>query len=238
MRNLFIPISIGLLCTSFTIIPGKNIATKPPMPNAGLLASYTNLVTLYQNSHLSEHGLSFQAFEYAWKGYEELLMQNKISKQQYLTICDFSQSSACKRLYVIDISNNKLLINTYVAHGRNSGGVYATHFSNTPESLESSLGFYITDQTYNGAHGLSLRLKGMEDGFNDNAYTRSIVIHGADYVDGARAKSNVMMGRSFGCPAVPKKESTNIINTIKNGSCLFIYHPSKDYILKSKLLNG
>lgn len=238
MRNLFIPISVGLLCTSFAIVPGKNIATKPTTPKFGLSVSKNIPITLYQECLLSENGLSFLAFETAWKGYQELLVQNKISKSQYLTICDFSQSSSRKRLYVIDISNHKLLMNTYVAHGRNSGGIYATHFSNTPESLESSLGFYITDQTYNGAHGLSLRLRGMENGFNNNAYARSIVMHGAEYVADTRAKTGVMMGRSFGCPAVPQKEASNIINTIKSGSCLFVYHPSKDYILKSKLLNG
>jgi hypothetical protein len=99
------------------------------------------------------------------------------------------------------------------------------------------LGFYITQQTYTGEHGLSLRISGVEPGFNDKALARGIVIHGAAYVDGARAKAGVFMGRSFGCPAVPQNESTQIINTIKNGTCLFIYHPSKNYLQHSKILN-
>jgi hypothetical protein len=135
------------------------------------------------------------------------------------------------------MTNHKLLFNTYVAHGRNSGGEYATRFSNTPESLQSSLGFYITSNTYIGQHGLSLRINGMESGYNSKAYDRSIVIHGAAYVDASRARSAYGMGRSFGCPAVPQRESRKIINTIKNGTCLFIYHPSRNYLLNSKILN-
>lgn len=137
----------------------------------------------------------------------------------------------------MDITNGKLLIKTYVAHGRNSGIEYATKFSNIPESLQSSLGFYITSETYYGEHGLSLRLTGVDPGYNDKAFERSIVIHGAAYVDAARAKNGIMMGRSYGCPAVPQKESSNIINTIKNGTCFFIYHPSRNYLLNSKILN-
>lgn len=234
MRNLIIPISVGLLCTSFTIVPAEKKAAIAP----AIRTVSVEPVSLYYTAELSNSGLSKEAFDYAWKGYEYLLQQNKITKDQYLSICDFSQSSANKRLYIIDVTNGKLLINTYVAHGRNSGGEFATKFSNVPESLQSSLGFYLTSDTYIGAHGLSLRVNGLEPGFNDKAYERSIVIHGAAYVDAARAKAGVFMGRSYGCPAVPEKESSTIINTIKNGSCLFIYHPSVNYLQHSKILNG
>ena len=188
--------------------------------------------------NLQQYGLSEEAFDYALKGYRHLLDNNMLARPGYLTICDFSQSSAKKRLYIIDLINNKLDINTYVAHGRNSGAEYATKFSNTPESLQSSLGFYVTANTYTGEHGLSLRIKGVEPGFNDKALERSIVIHGAAYVDENRARNGIFMGRSFGCPAVPAKESSTIITTIKNGTCLFIYHPAKTYLLGSKILNG
>ena len=129
-------------------------------------------------------------------------------------------------------------MNTWVAHGKNSGAEYANRFSNTPESLQSSLGFYVTSATYIGKHGLSLRMNGVDPGFNDKALERTIVIHGAAYVDAARAKAGMYMGRSWGCPAVPQKESAKIISTIKNGTCLFIYHPSRNYLLTSKILNG
>lgn len=193
---------------------------------------------LYNNINLQQYGLSGEAFNYAWKGYQRLLEKKMISRMDYLTICDFSQSSKKKRLYVIDVANNKLIINTYVAHGKNSGGEYATKFSNKMESLQSSLGFYITSDTYIGEHGLSLRIKGVDPGYNDKALERSIVIHGAAYVDAARANAGIFMGRSWGCPAVPQKESNNIITTIKNGTCLFIFHPSRNYLLGSKILNG
>jgi hypothetical protein len=194
--------------------------------------------SVYNTIQLDQYGLSKEAFTYAWKGYQQLLDKKMISRSNYLTICDFSQSSKQKRLYIIDVVNNKLITNTYVAHGRNSGGEYATQFSNKMESLQSSLGFYITSNTYIGEHGLSLRINGVDKGYNDKALERSIVIHGAAYVDGARARNGMYMGRSYGCPAVPQKESTIIINTIKNGTCLFIYHPSRNYLLGSKILNG
>lgn len=245
MRNLIIPVCLGLLCSSFTIIPALKTTTgniqpvgTPAADNDSCAADEAAPFSMYDNMGLELIGLSRQAFENAWKGYQYLLAQHKVRKEQYLTICDFSQPSSKKRLYIIDVENNKVLFNTYVAHGRNSGAEFATKFSNTPESLQSSLGFYITDATYIGEHGLSLRVKGLEPGFNDKAYERSIVIHGAEYVDAARARAGVFMGRSFGCPAVPQKESQSIINTIRDGSCLFIFHPTTEYLHKSKILNG
>lgn len=235
------------MCTSFTIIPSHSsvssesavatvshsiVAEPPPI-------HITNAATtIYANANLQQYGLSDEAFQFAWKGYQKLLANKLISRAEYLTICDFSQSSSQKRLYIIDVESQKLITNTYVAHGKNSGAEYATKFSNTPESLQSSLGFYVTANTYIGAHGLSLRINGVDKGYNDKALARTIVIHGAAYVDPARAKAGVFMGRSYGCPAVPQKESAKIITTIKNGTCLFIYHPGKAYLNGSKILNG
>ena len=193
---------------------------------------------LYERLNLQQKGLSMQAFEYAYKGYLRLLEKRMISKEDYLTICDFSQSSNNKRLYLVDMINNKVILNTYVAHGRNSGAEYATRFSNRSKSLQSSLGFYITRDTYYGEHGLSLRLTGLEKGYNDKALRRNIVVHGADYVGDKRLQRNNYMGRSYGCPAIPRKECNEVINKIKNGSCIFIYHPSKNYLHGSKILNG
>ncbi len=234
---------MGLLCTSFTIIPanpgtpGAVVHVPSIKSDSSLSATYAADI-LYNATKLEELGLSKEAFDYAWKGYQQLLEKKLIRRTCYLSICDFSQSSAKKRLYIIDTENHTLVTNTYVAHGKNSGGEYATKFSNTPESLQSSLGFYITQQTYTGEHGLSLRINGVDPGFNDKALERSIVIHGAAYVDDARARAGVFMGRSYGCPAVPQNESAKIISTIKNGTCLFIYHPSRNYLLRSKILNG
>ncbi len=191
----------------------------------------TKAHSLYLALELKEMGLSEDAFSYAYKGYEVLLQKKLVANEGYLTICDFSQSSTKKRLYIIDLANQSVVMNTYVAHGKNSGGEFARYFSNRTGSLQSSLGFYVTKQTYYGEHGLSLRVAGVEKGINDKAYRRAIVIHGADYI-GSQKK-----GRSFGCPAVPKEESSRVINMIKNGHCLFIYHPSKKYLRGSKILN-
>lgn len=191
---------------------------------------------LYDSMNLETLGLNKQAFEYAWEGYQYLLKKGKLYREEVLSICDFSQSSRKKRLFIIDVVNKKLILNTYVAHGRNSGGEYAYAFSNRPESLQSSLGFYLTRNTYFGEHGLSLKIDGLEKGFNDRADRRKIVVHGAAYV-GPDFYNN-FSGRSFGCPAIPADQSSTIINTIKNGTCLFIYHPTKKYLTQSKILNG
>lgn len=245
MKKLFIPVLIGCLSVSFTLLPpaqtvheNSHTHTILPVSEEGSHFDNDKAALIYHSICLAEFGLSKEAFDYAWQGYSKLLSQNLIQKEQYLTICDFSQPSSQKRLYIIDVENRLLINNTFVAHGKNSGSEYATRFSNKHESLQSSLGFYITHNTYIGKHGLSLRIRGMEPGINDNAMSRTIVIHGAEYVDPARAKAGVFMGRSWGCPAVPKAESGQIISTIKNGTCLFIYHPQKNYLHGSKLLNG
>ena len=193
---------------------------------------------VYDSMQLQYHGLSKIAFEYAWKGYQQLLSKGMLSKKAVLSICDFSQSSRKKRLYIINVEEEKLLVNTYVAHGRNSGGEFARSFSNSAESHKSSLGFYITGNTYFGDHGLALKIKGVEKGFNDKANARNIVVHGSEYVGPDFLRNNKFNGRSFGCPAVPDKEVKEVITTIQDGSCLFIYHPTKKYITKSRILNG
>jgi hypothetical protein len=246
VRKPVILLSMGFLCTSFTGIPSLQTfqrkaaaekATQSTIPFSRF--DYPVASTeLYHHMNLQQYGLSAEAFDFAWKGYQDLLDKKMIDRSDYLTICDFSQSSKNKRFYVIDVANQKLIIHTYAAHGKNSGGEFATRFSNEPESLKSSLGFYITGNTYSGAHGLSLRIRGVDPGFNDKALERNIVIHGAGYVDEARAKAGIYMGRSWGCPVVPQKESAHIITTIKNGTCFFIFHPSRNYLLGSKIFNG
>jgi hypothetical protein len=193
---------------------------------------------LYDSMHLKKWGLSKKAFEYAWKGYKQLLDERRLNNDEVLSICDFSQSSRRKRLYIIDVAEKKLLLNTYVAHGRNSGGEYARSFSNKDESHKSSLGFYVTRNTYYGDHGLALKIDGLENGINDRADERNIVIHGSQYVGANYLRNNKMNGRSFGCPAVPAKDTQKVIYTIKDGSCLFIYHPTKAYLTRSRILNG
>ena len=193
---------------------------------------------LYNEIALDSVGLSREAFEYAYRGYIYLNQHHLLNRNSIISICDFSQSSRNKRLYIIDMEQKKVLINTFVAHGRGSGSEYAHRFSNNSRSHKSSLGFYVTDHTYYGDHGLALRIHGLEKGFNDKASGRSIVVHGSHYVGEDFIRTNKYNGRSFGCPAVPYEETNDIIETIKDGSCLFIYHPTKKYLNKSKILNS
>lgn len=192
---------------------------------------------LYDSLQLSTLGLSKAAFEYALTGYNALVETGKIQKDNILTIIDFSLPSNSKRLFVIDLVSGELLFNTFVSHGRGSGTVLATRFSNAFNSFKSSLGFYTTADTYTGKHGYSLRLEGQEAGINDNAFNRGIVIHSANYVNEQAAKNRGYIGRSQGCPAIPEALKKPIIETIRNGSCLFVYSPDKYYAAHSKLLN-
>jgi hypothetical protein len=194
--------------------------------------------SIYTDMNLRKSGLNQRAFEYAWRGYHNLLKKGILAKTNVLSICDFTQSSRSRRLYIIDVQNKKLLINTYVAHGMNSGVDYATSFSNQAESFKTSLGFYMTKKAYVGRNGLSLRIAGLEKGYNDLAAKRNIVIHGADYIGTEYLKANGEMGRSLGCTAVPKQINNKIIHTIKNGSAWFIYYPAKKYLNDSAVING
>jgi hypothetical protein len=167
----------------------------------------------------------------------DLVSTGALRNDHIISIVDFSLPSSKKRLFVIDVASGKLLFNTFVSHGRNSGQEMATQFSNDLNSFKSSLGFYVTGNTYSGEHGYSLRLEGKEAGINDNAYNRSIVMHAADYVNEKVIKVKGFIGRSLGCPAVPPSLHKAIINTIKDGSCLFLYSPDSNYITNSRLLN-
>ena len=190
---------------------------------------------LYDSLHLDMVGLSRGVFEMALRGMEKL-KNTSLLQTDILSIIDFSKASTEKRLFVIDLDNVELLYNTWVAHGRNSGEVMANSFSNKPRSQKSSLGFYITGPAYRGTNGYSLKLLGMEKGINNNALKRAIVIHGADYVNTEYIQSQGYIGRSQGCPAVAPALCRPIINTIKEGSCLFIYHPTSVYLTRSTMI--
>ncbi len=192
---------------------------------------------IYASMGLENKGLSQTAFEYAWRGYHNLLKKGSIHKKSVLSIIDFSQSSSDKRMYVIDIRHRRLLYRTYVAHGQNSGAEYAETFSNEPESFKSSLGFYLTKTTYIGKNGLSLKLDGVDNGYNDMALQRNIVLHGCAYVGQDYLESFGATGTSLGCPALPAAVSRAIIHAVKGGSCLFIYHPTQDYLDHSTVIN-
>lgn len=154
-----------------------------------------------------------------------------------LTVIDYSLPSNQKRLWVFDIEHKKLLFHTYVSHGIRSGELFSNFFSNKNNSKTSSIGVYKTDKSYYGREGISLQLQGLENHFNDNASTRSLVMHGGWYVEENFIKKYGRAGRSWGCPALPPDLAGPIINTIKNKSVLFIYYPSEDWFAKSHFLN-
>lgn len=177
-----------------------------------------------------------QCFGEALKGFYSL-KEKGIIKSNILTLVDFSLSSNVKRLWIIDLNCNIVLLQTLVAHGRNTGEEFANNFSNTPESFKSSLGFYVTGEVYNGKHGISLKLDGLEKGLNSNARNRAVVIHGADYVSESFIRDHKRLGRSQGCPAVPVQFASDIITMIKGQSCLYIYHPSLNNSKHNRLIS-
>ncbi len=191
---------------------------------------------VYTAFNANKYGLRKEVFEKAIKGYIALKNKGQIKNKRYLTVCDMSLSSKKKRFFVLDLENKKVALCLRVTHGQGSGEEFANKFSNEVDSHQTSLGFYTTGGEYIGNNGTSLKLNGEEPGFNDNAEQRAVVIHGSDYATDEYFKENNKIGRSWGCPAVSKKEITNVIKFIKNGSCFFVYHTDKNYNKKSKLI--
>jgi len=242
VRKLKVPFAVLLLVFLFLIsLPGhaiNNSSSFITRPFSIKNKARFSAEKLYDSIGLANYGLSKKAWQYALKGYQKLVEKGRIEKSDVITICDFSLSSRQKRLFIIDLKNFGVVLSTYVAHGRKSGGEFAKKFSNRTNSHQSSLGFYITKNTYYGENGLSLRLAGIEKGFNDKALRRNIVVHGSEYAGDNFLNTNKFLGRSHGCPAVPEEEIETVVSTIKEGSCFFIYYPAKKYLTASKILNG
>lgn len=233
--------SLRFLCLSILLFITCSFSKPSVFENTSLLnielADEDKILSMYNIFNASNSSMpQWSCFMIAVKGYEKLRVGGKI-KNEKLTIIDFSLSSNEKRLWVLDMKSLKVLFHSVVAHGKNTGGEFASKFSNSNNSFQSSLGFYITDNTYYGKNGLSLFLDGQEKGINCNARKRYVVFHGAKYANPNFAKKNGRLGRSLGCPAVPTALNKAIINNIKEKSCLFIYHPSDSYIKMSSLVS-
>jgi len=196
----------------------------------------TTLRQTYTRLGAEQQGLRFEVFEKAMTGYLNLRETGHLADaQQHLTVIDFDLPSTEKRLWVLDLAADKIIFHTLVAHGHNSGENEANQFSNTDQSNMSSLGFYVTGREYEGKHGHSLRLQGLDEGFNTNAAVRSVVMHGADYVSEEFIRQNGRLGRSLGCPALPLDQYAQIIDAVEGGSCLFLNKSNAGYT--SKYLN-
>lgn len=225
--------------TVFFFAPSLPITSlNPPVSFSSFNEVFEEKPDLYSEMNLAGFGLDLEVFNVAFKGFNKLKGQGRLPNSDILTIVDFSQTSKNKRMYVIDFANQEVVHHTYVAHGRNTGDEFAKKFSNVDGSWQSSLGFYLTKGTNMGASvGFSLIMEGLEKGFNDNAQRRQIIVHGAEYATENFIKRTGRLGRSFGCPAVPPEEIEPIVETIKNGSCLFIYYPDSEYLNNSSILN-
>lgn len=220
--NPFLTIlAVGLLSTHLTSSTTAFAGAK-----ADLESEYKRLSELAPD-------INHKALKLALNAYEHALDAGTV-KKHLLTVIDYSLPSNKERMWIFDLNKDKLLMHTFVAHGKNSGVVKANHFSNTPESRESSLGTYVTKDTYIGSKGYSLNLQGLERGFNDNAYERRVVIHGAWYVEPDFIKRAGRAGLSWGCPAVAASIAKTVINTIKGGSVVFAYYPDRYFLSHSK----
>ena len=233
MKYRFLPFVLFFLFSFTTINRNDTFSTRISADNKAI--EELEVESLYRQLNGNQFTLpTFDSFTEAIVGFYQLKDQGLLDKD-VLTIIDFSLSSNTKRLWIIDMATRTILTNTYVAHGKNTGEEFAKSFSNQNSSLKSSLGFYVTAEVYNGKHGMSLKLDGVEKGINDNARARGIVMHAADYVSASFIRGNKRLGRSQGCPAVPAELTPQIIEMIKNKSCLFIYHPSRTILGDSKV---
>ncbi|NTU69055.1 MAG: murein L,D-transpeptidase catalytic domain family protein [Chlorobiaceae bacterium] len=217
LLSLFLFLTSPVSSRSTTFSDFDDMSREPARPQSGSLISDINP----------------KALDMAMRGYDNLKRQGLIRREGIITLIDFDKPSVSERLYIIDVNNGTVLQSSLVAHGKGSGDVMATRFSNRPGSNSSSLGFYLTDTTYSGKNGYSLVLKGLDHGINDKAESRSIVIHGADYVSQAYISRFGRLGRSQGCPAISFDNCQQLIDTIKDGTCLFIYHTGNEYASRS-----
>lgn len=233
---------IGFVSSSFRTLPDNNntnsitevaISEMMVASDSEINQKYCESLFDFFNS-FDTKGLSYEAFKAGLTGFYDLRSAGKISNPNIITIFDLSKSSKEERLFVLDLKNRKVLAKSLCSHGKNSGGIYANTFSNEPNSYMTSLGFYLTGETYDGKNGYSLKLDGLEANINDNARERGVVIHAADYCSFNFINSAGWLGRSQGCPALPIEKNEKIIQLIKNKSCFFIYAPDQYYVKKTK----
>ncbi|MEJ1240758.1 murein L,D-transpeptidase catalytic domain family protein [Chryseolinea sp. T2] len=197
-----------------------------------------SIQSLYRSINLEEYNLSYKVFKYAMTGYFNLSQQGKLSDKKMISIIDFSKKSTLKRFYTIDLEALAVKFFTYVSHGKNTGEDEAKSFSNVVHSNQSSLGFYVTGETYVGSKGYSLKLDGMEKGYNDRIRERAVVIHNAEYVSEAWIKKYGRLGRSQGCPALPVELGKKIIDVVKEKTMVFAYFDDEQYLRSSSILDA
>lgn len=222
------------------LTPAATTESKATAPTAEFLTRYVDEV--YQTARLGQAGLDEPVFRKAITGFINLKIANLLPKSSsVITVVDLSKPSREKRMWIVDLDTKHLLIHTWVAHGAGSGKATADSFSDIDDSHQSSLGFYLTDNVYVGKHGRSLHLDGLDQGFNDLARAREIVVHAAPYVSQQTINATGRLGCSWGCPAVSPQISNKVINTIKGRTMFFINgndgRYSSKYLDESNLAN-
>jgi len=229
---------LGVLCCILSVLSLTVISWKPAnviTPNAEKHSAAVELLqkyvgNIYESAHLEESGLAFNVFKKALTGFINLKKTAMLPQSSsVITVIDFSKPSREKRMWIVDIASKSLVLHTWVAHGERSGADIPKRFSDRVDSKESSLGFYLTDNIYFGDHGRSLKLDGLDEGFNANARKRSIVLHAAPYVCQEVIDQRGRLGRSFGCPAVSPDVIDEVIETIKDKNLIFINGNSNRY---------
>ena len=220
-----------------TITAGMNPATSVANFLSDSFAFEDSIQHLYSSIDLEKYNLPYAVFKYGMIGYYSLKKDGKLSGKNLISIIDFTKPSTAKRFYTIDLEHLKVLYHSYVSHGRNTGENMAKSFSNIAQSNQSSIGFYTTAETYVGSKGYSLKLDGMEKGFNDKIRERAVVMHEADYVSEGWIKQNGRLGRSQGCPALPKAIAHEVIDVIKGGTPIFAYFDDESYLRSSSCLD-
>ena len=228
-----------LLFVLVTFSPTKIITSAVDSNNIETEKSFISLnqYTLDLFKEINDQHLSLEVLEIAVKGYSELSLKNELRNKKFLTIVDMSLSANTERMFIIDMEERILLEKKLVAHGIKTGDELASKFSNEQSSHKSSLGFFITGELYNGRHDLSMKLDGQEYS-NDNARSRGVVVHSADYVSCEYIEANGRLGRSFGCPAIDKEGYEETVRMLQGGSCYFIYYPSRSYLSRSRIVNS
>ena len=221
----------GALLVSVAFATAESLAG-----NAAATANVTFAREHFEGASLGS--LESEVFDLALNAATCAVRAGKVSNPKTLTVIDYSRPSSQQRLWVIDLASHELLYEELVAHGQGSGGATATMFSNQPDTHRTSLGLFRTDDTYVGRNGYSLRLDGLDEGINDKARERAIVMHGAPYVSHAYVRANGRLGRSHGCPAIRSDIAREMIDRVKGGGLVFAYHRDAGLTKTSKFLGG
>ena len=244
MRRNLVTVVLAMLVCCVAVPLGAKTAARPKAvaqapsrtASAEPLAAGTRLITVDRDA-VRKSGVSTDVLNLALRAVSCGVSAGDLQAPPTLALIDYSLPSTTPRLWVFDLHSGKLLFNELVAHGRNSGDNMATHFSDAMESRQTSLGLFRTADTYVGHNGYSLRLDGLEPGFNGHARERAIVMHGAPYVDAGMARANGRLGRSWGCPALREAVARQVIDTVRGGGVIFSYYPDPGWLKASKFLN-